>query len=265
MTIFVLMLTPGTHGLSKRDEAMPELSIIMPCLNEEKTLPGAVAKLNDVIVPTSLNVETIILDDESQDKTLQVATDLIEQYPALHIRVFHRVRRRVGFGAIVRYGMAHATSRYCAFVSADGLDPVELLPEFVKCLRAGAQHVQCSRYLRPEDAQTVPRKYQLYQSVYRWLIQLLLRQEIKDSTYGFRAFDRVYVQALGVTSNRFSLCPEITFKVLLSGAKMEYLPGHQLPYHLAGGSTKFQLPHESPGHLYVLLRAWLHRLGFYWF
>src|SRR5206468_12809700 len=100
MMIFVLMLTPGIHGLSKRDKTMPELSIIMPCLNEEKTLPEAVAKLNNVIVHASLNVETIILDDESQDKTLQVATDLIEQYPVLHIRVFHRVRRRVGFGAI---------------------------------------------------------------------------------------------------------------------------------------------------------------------
>jgi dolichol-phosphate mannosyltransferase len=244
---------------------MPELSIIMPCLNEEETLPAAVEKLNEIVTQASLNVEVIILDDESQDNTLQVATCLIERYPALHIRVFHRVRRRVGFGAIARYGLAHATSRYCAFVSADGLDPVELLPEFVKRLRAGAQHVQCSRYLRPEDAQTVPRKYRLYQTIYRRLIRLLLGQEIKDSTYGFRAFDRVYVQALGVTSNRFSLCPEITFKVLLSGGEMEYIPGQQLPYHLAGGSTKFQLPYESLGYLYVLLRAWLHRLGFYWF
>lgn len=243
---------------------MPELSIIMPCLNEEETLPAAVEKVNQVVTHASLSVEVIILDDESEDNTLQVAASLIDQYPALHIRVFHRVRRRVGFGAIVRYGMAHATGRYCAFVSADGLDPVELLPEFLKKLRAGTQHVQLSRYLRLEDARTVPRKYRLYQAIYRQAIHLLLRQEIKDSTYGFRAFDRIYVQALGVTSNRFNLCPEITFKVLLSGGKMEYIPGHPTPY-LGGGSTKFQLPDESWGHLYVLLRAWLHKLGLYWF
>ena len=243
---------------------VPELSIIMPCLNEEETLPAAVEALNQVVGQASLNVELIILDDESQDNTLRVAADLIEKHPSLHIRVFHRVRRRIGFGAVTRYGMAHATGRYCAFVSADGSDPFQLLPEFVKRLRAGAQLVQCSRYTRPEDEQTVSRQYRLYQSIYRRLIRLLLGQEIKDSTYGFRAFDRVYVQALGVNSNRFSLCPEITFKVLLSGGKIEYVPGRPTPYP-GGGSTKFQLPYESWGYAYVLFRAWLHKLGLYWF
>lgn len=243
---------------------MPELSVVMPCLDEEETLQGAVDALNDVVTQASLDVELIILDDESRDGTLSLATRLIDEYPSLHIRVFHRVRRRRGFGAIARYGVAHATGRYCAFVSADGLDPVHLLPQFLPRLRAGAQHVQCSRYVRPEDNHTVPLKYRLYQSVYRRLVQILLGQEIKDSTYGFRAFDRVFIQALGVTSNRFNLCPEITFKVLLSGGRTDYLPGHPTP-HRKGGSAKFQLPHESLGYLYVLVRASLHRIGLYWF
>jgi dolichol-phosphate mannosyltransferase len=236
----------------------------MPCLDEEATLRAAVGQLSEVVTQASLDAELIILDDESRDGTLTVAAQLIDDYPSLRIRVFHRVRRRRGFGAIARYGLAHATGRYCAFVSADGADPVHLLPEFLRRLRSGAQHVQCSRYVRPEDAHAVPAKYRLYQVVYRWLIRRLLGREIKDSTYGFRAFDRTYIQALGVTSNRFNLCPEITFKVLLSGGKTEYIPGHPTPYE-TGGSAKFQLPHESLGYLYVLFRATLHRIGLYWF
>ena len=236
----------------------------MPCLDDEAALPAAVERLHDVVVQASLDVELIVLDDESQDRTLHVAASLIELYPALRMRVFHRVRRRRGFGAVVRYGMAHATGRYCALVSADGLDPVELLPEFVRRLRAGAQQVQLSRFLRPEDAATVPVRYRAYQSVYRRLVQVLLGRRLADTTYGFRAFDRVYVQALGVTSNRFNLCPEITFKVLLSGGTLDYVPGHPTPYR-GGGSTKFRLPHETYGYLYVLLRAWLHRVGVFWF
>lgn len=242
----------------------PELSVIMPCFNEEAALPAAVEHLSAVATHASLNLELIILDEESKDGTLRVAAGLIEKYPSLHVRVFHRVRRRVGFGAIVRYGLAHARGRYCAFVSADGGDPVELLPEFLKRLRAGAHHVQCSRYIRPEDERMVPRKYRLYQAVYRRLVRLALRREIRDSTYGFRAFDRVYVQALGLTANRFSVCPEITFKVLISGGTLEHVPGHPVPFR-AGGSVKFELPHEIFGYAYVLFRAWIHRFGLYWF
>ena len=236
----------------------------MPCFDEEATLRSAVDQLNAVVTQASLDAELIILDDESQDETLTVATRLIDEYPSLRVRVFHRVRRRRGFGAVARYGMAHATGRYCVFLSADGADPVHLLPEFVRRLRSGAQQVQCSRYVRSEDAAAVSRKYRVYQAVYRWLIRMLLGQEIKDSTYGFRAFDRIYLQALGVTSNRFDLCPEITFKVLLSGGKTEYVAGHPTPYK-KGGSEKFQLPHETLGYLYVLFRATLHRVGLYWF
>ena len=243
---------------------MPELSIIVPSLNEEKELPDALEKLHDIVTQASLDVETIVLDAESQDNTLRVATDLVSRYPALHVRVFHHVRRRVGFGAIARFGIAHANGRYCCFVSADGVDPVELIPEFLKRLRAGANHVQCSRYLRAEDAHSVPRKYRVYQSVYRRLVRWLLGREITDSTYAFRAFDRVYVQALGLTSNRFSLCPEITFKILLSGGRSESVPGKPAPYD-AGGSAKFKLSNETLGYAYVLLRAWLHRRRLYWF
>lgn len=243
---------------------MPELSIIMPCLDEEETLPAAVQKLNDVVVQGSLDAELIVLDDESEDGTLRVAAGLIERFPALRMRVFHRVRRRRGFGAIVRYGMAHATGRYCAFASADGLDPVHLLPDFVKRLRGGAQHVQCSRYIRAEDARTVSRRYRVYQAIYRYLVRAWLGREIMDTTYAFRAFDRVYVQALGVTSNRFNICPEIMFKVLLSGGRLEWVPGHRAPAP-GGGSAKFYLPHEGFGYLYVLLRAAVHRLGIWWF
>jgi dolichol-phosphate mannosyltransferase len=211
-----------------------------------------------------LNIEIIILDEQSQDDTLRVAAGLIDRYPTMHIRVFHRVRRRVGFGAIVRYGIAHARGRFCALVSADAADPVELLPEFVRLLRGGAHHVQCSRYVRAEHQRMIPRKYRAYQAIYRRLVRLALRREIRDSTYGFRAFDRVYVQALGLTSNRFSICPEIMFKVLLSGGRLEHVPGHPLPFR-QGGSVKFELPHEIFGYTYVLFRAWIHRFGLYWF
>ncbi len=106
--------------------------------------------------------------------------------------------------------------------------------------------------------------YRIYQAIYRGAIRLLLGMSIRDSTYGFRAFNRNYVHALGVSGNRFNICPEMTFKILLSGGTVEYVPGRQGDFQ-HGGSQKFHLPFEILGYAGVLGQAWLYRLGLPWF
>jgi hypothetical protein len=159
---------------------------------------------------------------------------------------------------MLRYGMAFAQGRYCALVSCDGQDPVELIPVFLRHLRAGKHLVQCSRYLRDSDSASLPLQFRLYQKVYRTMTRLVLGIRVADSTYGFRAFDRIFIQALGLSANSFSICPEMTFKVTLCGGSIEYVPGKQSGLH-EGGQVKFKLPHEILGYAYVLVRAGLHR------
>jgi dolichol-phosphate mannosyltransferase len=243
---------------------MPELSILIPCHNDEPVLRGTVEKLHEIVTHASLNVETLIVDDESTDGTVELAARLIEEYPALHVRVLVRKRRRRGFGGLIRFGMAYAAGTYCAIVSSDGHDPVELLPTFLNKLRAGAQLVQCSRYSRKQDAQSIPLRFRVYQKFYRAATRLLLGQRLHDTTYGFRAFNRNYIQALGTAANRFNVCPEMIFKVLLSGGSIEFVPGKQGSLH-KGGSQKFRLPFELFGYANVLGRAGLYRAGLPWF
>lgn len=239
---------------------MPELSILMPCYNDGHVLPGTVKALNDVVTHNSLNVEVLIIDDESKDDTVEVGKRLLDEYPALHIRLLARKRLRPGFGGVVRYGMAYATGRFCVLVTADGTEPLELLPQFLAKLRAGAQLVQCTRYQRTEDVAHVPLRFRVYQAIYRRLVRLLLGISISDTTYGFRGFDRVFIQALGTSSNRFNICPEMTLKAVLSGGRVEYISGRVREFGEAGG-LKFRLPNEILGYAHVLVRAVLHRAG----
>src|SRR5687767_8079024 len=99
---------------------MAEISILIPCRNDEAVLRDTVTRLHEVVTHGSLNVETLVIDDESTDATLTVAEKLIDEFPALHLRVFGRKRRRRGFGGLVRFGMAYATAPYCAILSSDG-------------------------------------------------------------------------------------------------------------------------------------------------
>lgn len=236
----------------------------MPARNDAQVLPQALRDLDRVIAQASLFAEVLMIDDSSEDDTVNVAVRLADEHPNLHVRVFQRSLDKPSFGGLIRYGMAHASGRYCAIVSADGSDPIHLLPEMLKRLRAGATMALCSRYIRPEDMRSVGATYRLYQAAYRRGIKLLLGREVTDSTYGFRAFNRVHILELGLSANRFNIFPEMTLKVLESGGTVEYIPGAQQPVGV-GGSEKFKLENEILGYAGVLVRAALHRAGVRWF
>lgn len=243
---------------------MYELSVIIPTLNDAPLLPITVERLHAVAGQSGIATEIVLVDGGSTDDTVDVASELVDEYSLLHGRVLVRAtgKTALGYGSMVRYGLAYSTGRFCALVAADGTDPVDVLPDMVRELRAGKQLVICSRY--GDAATRVSRRFRWYQSVYRKAVHVGLGAEISDSTNGFRAFDRKYIQALGLSSNRFSVCPEITFKVLLSGGELGFVAGQ--PEGVPGEvSAKFALPHEISGYAYVLVRAALQRLGLPWY
>ena len=131
-------------------------------------------------------------------------------------------------------------------------------------LRKGTHLVLCSRFEDKAARRSVPSRFRAYQSVYRRAIRAVLGEDIPDSTYGFRGFNRTFVLALGLTARSMAVCPEITFKVLLAGGVISRVPGSPSGPTLHEQS-KFRLRNELGGYVRVLGRAGLHRLGLRWF
>jgi len=239
-----------------------KLSVIVPSLNEAENLPSLLDRLAKYATSGEI-LETIIVDDSSDDNTLEAAEALSHQYPELGVRTVTRPKPRKGYGAVVRFGMEHAIGRYCVIVNADGVDPIELLPFFVKHLEEGARLVQCSRTADQSESNSIPFTYRFYQRLFRIAQRFLLGSPPLDSTYSFKAFDRELLTRIGLASNGFSVSPEIAFKVYLCGERVQSVPGgHGVRRH---GVSKFRFRKEGYGYLRVLLRAGLHRLGFKWF
>ncbi len=250
--------------VSELEKSPLELSIIVPCLNEEENLEPLLTRLEEVRATHNLtNFETLLLDDSSTDRTFAKSIECLKKFPELRIRAIRRYEPRRGYGAIIRFGIAHARGQYCVPVSADDVDPIELIPVFLERVRAGVDVVQCSRYLREGDKETIPFKFKFWHSIWRALLRVLLRENIRDTTYPFRIFRRTDILALGLFSNRFSISPEIFFKLFLSGARIEYLARGQGIRQR--GKSNFVFRREGPRYFHVLMRAWLHRLGILWF
>ena len=97
---------------------VPELSVFLPCYNEEKNLQNTFDKTLPILQDITQKWEIIIVNDGSKDKTAQVAASIASKYPKNVVVVTHNPNR--GYGAAFKSGMYTAKYEWISFIDADG-------------------------------------------------------------------------------------------------------------------------------------------------
>ena len=156
------------------------------------------------------DVEIMVVADQNAGSLSLVTDYLQKKYPWLKFRILEKNGHSNGYGSLVRFALAYSTSRYAVLVSPYGEDDITNINKMLGSIRAGAQVVQATRYYLPEDSTMIRRMFRIYERTYTFLIYLITRKKISDCTYGYKMFDRVFIQALGLTQNGRSISPEIT-------------------------------------------------------
>jgi glycosyltransferase involved in cell wall biosynthesis len=95
-----------------------ELSLFLPCYNEEANLESTVNKTLPILIKTASKWELIIVNDGSKDKTGEVALRLQTKYPQNIKIVTHPLNR--GYGASFKSGFYTAKYDWISFIDADG-------------------------------------------------------------------------------------------------------------------------------------------------
>ncbi|MBI4454646.1 MAG: glycosyltransferase family 2 protein [Acidobacteria bacterium] len=229
----------------------PEVSIIVPCLNEEQNIPVLVQKLIALIEERKLSAEILIVDDCSDDYTFREAFILSKQDP--RVKALHKGLPR-GIGNAIRHGIQHALGRVGVVVMGDLVDPLAAIPDFRdRVVEEGYQLVLLSRYMDAADHANIPSLYRFYHFWYRLLCRWLVGVRIRDITYAFRGFDLAYVGGLNLESGGFEVSPEMTLKIWLSRGRICELKGRQ--GRRIHGESKFVFSRVGFGYVRVLVRA----------
>ena len=122
----------------------PLLSVVIPAYNEEGSILALLGKVRAQSV-RGVDIEIIVIDDGSKDRTVE----LLEQHPELYDRLVKQAKNG-GKGAAVRAGLLHATGDYVLFQDADlEYDPAEYGKLLEPVLRFDADVVIGSRMLAP--------------------------------------------------------------------------------------------------------------------
>ncbi len=167
--------------------AEPTVSVVIPAKNEARNLPHVLDAL-----PRD-RYEIILVDGRSTDDTVSVVQRLRPDITIIG-------QSRKGKGNALACGFAAASGEYIVMLDADGsTDPAEI-PRFVKALDEGADFAKGSRFMPGAGSSDISR---LRQSGNYWLnkiVNLLYGTRYTDLCYGYNAFHRDCLYAMGLDS-----------------------------------------------------------------
>lgn len=186
------------------------LTLIIPCYNEEATLANCVESVLK-LGSERLKLELIIVDDCSQDKSLEVARTLATKYP--EVKVFHHDVNR-GKGAALRTGFSYATGDYVGIQDADlEYEPLEYKKLLEPLLRGDADVAFGSRYLRPESRRALYFWHSWMNKSLTFLSNMMTNLDISDMETCYKLFRRDIIQSMELKEDRFGIEPEMVSKI----------------------------------------------------
>lgn len=177
-----------------------ELSIIVPCFNEQESIPYFYEELLKVLTKMDITYEIIFIDDGSKDTTLQKMKELSERDPNV---VYLSFSKNFGKEAAMYAGFVNARGRYVAVMDADLQDPPALLPKMLEKVESGAYDSVATRRVSRKGE---PRIRSFFARRFYQLINKISDADIVDGARDYRLMKREMVEAIVAMEeyNRFS-------------------------------------------------------------
>ena len=186
------------------------LSMVIPCYNEERTLRSCVEAVLS-IQDENLDIDIIIVDDCSTDRSHAIALQLREEYPQVQVV---RHERNKGKGAALRTGFNRATGTYVAVQDADlEYDPNDLKKLLVPLIQDRADVVIGSRFLPIGMHRVLYFWHYVGNKFLTFLSNIFSDLNLTDMETCYKVFRRDVLNKIQIQENRFGFEPEIIAKI----------------------------------------------------
>lgn len=213
------------------------LSIFFPCYNEKDNIRSLTEKTVSVASRICDNHEIILVDDGSSDGTSELADQLAQEYPAVHV-VHHRLNK--GYGAALQSGFRAATKEYVFYTDGDGQFDIAELTNLLPFIQ---DHDIVSGYrIRRQDSML--RKINAF--CWTTLVCFLFNLKLKDIDCAFKLYKRKIFDHIEMHSTGALIDTEILARAQRKGYTITQIGVHHYP-RTAG--------QQSGANIKVILRA----------
>jgi glycosyltransferase involved in cell wall biosynthesis len=207
-----------------------ELSVVMPCLNEVRTLESCILKARGFFEREAVSGEIVVADNGSTDGSQALAA-------RLGARVVPVAQR--GYGAALRAGFAAAQGRYAVMGDSDDSYDFSMLAPFLERLRAGDDIVVGNRFKGGIAPGAMPPMHRYFGNpLLSHFARIFFRVPLGDVYCGLRGLRRTAIDQLDLQSSGMEFALEMVVKASLLNMRISEVPtalspdGRGRPPHL---------------------------------
>ena len=228
----------------------PNLSVVVPLLNEQESLPELLAWIDRVCLQHQINYEVIFVDDGSTDNSWQVIQQLATQYAQVK---GIRFRRNYGKSAALNEGFTAAQGHVVITMDADLQDSPDEIPELCRMITQDGYDLVSGWKQKRYDplSKTIPTK------LYNGVTRLITGIQLHDMNCGLKAYRSEVVKNIEVYGEMPRYIPAI--------AKWEGFTkiGEKVVHHQPRkyGKTKFGLERFVNGFLDLITITFMGKFG----
>jgi dolichol-phosphate mannosyltransferase len=233
--------------------ADPRVTIVIPAYEEGDAI---VPCLDRIFAAVSWCCEVAVVVDSIEDATVPVLADYAKSQPQLRTLVNTYGR---GPANAIRYGFDHATAPVVVVTMADGSDDPEQIEPLCRLVERGVVVAAASRYAPGGQQVGGPFVKGLMSKTAGRSLYTFARIGTRDATNSFKAYDRKFVQQVGIDSRSgFEIGLELTVKAKRLGLPIAELPTIWLERHT--GVSNFKVWTWVPKYLFWYRHAFGRRL-----
>ena len=169
---------------------MKKVSIIVPCYNEEESIPLFYKEIKKVFSKINYKLELIFINDGSKDKTLELIRNLSKKDKEAN---YISLSRNFGKEAAMWAGLKHSTGDYITIMDCDLQDPPTLIPEMLRLIEEEDYDVVGTRRVTRKGE---PPIRSFFARMFYKIINKMSKVEMVDGARDYRMMTRQVVDNL---------------------------------------------------------------------
>ena len=229
------------------EEKSPYISVILPCLNEEKAISFCIESINKTAEENSLEIEIIVVDNGSTDSSVEIIKKISANQNNLII-INEPIK---GYGSAYMRGLKEARGKYFFMADADATYDFSDIPKFIQKLKQGNDVVIGNRFSGMMESKSMTFSHRwIGNPILSSLVKLFFKVKVHDIHCGARAISRDVYSKINLYTLGMEFASEMIIKSAKAGLKITEIP---ISYKMRIGESKLETFKDGWRHLRFIL------------